>query len=100
MFTLFGLLISAVIIKNIIEYRIEDYATMKALGLRDREAKKAIIQEILIYFVISIPIGILIGEFLIMGLMERMIFMITVILLKQFKKLKKMNIFEIMNFWK
>ncbi|MHA1489018.1 MAG: FtsX-like permease family protein [Promethearchaeota archaeon] len=118
MFTLFGLLISAVIIKNIIEYRIEDYATMKALGLRDREVKKAIIQEILIYFVISIPIGILIGEFLIMGLMERfnfikpgllpyihpisffyfgisMIFMITVILLKQFKKLKKMNISEL-----
>lgn len=117
-FTLFGLLISGIIVKNLIEYRIEDYANMKALGLYNSEIKKSILKEILLYFVISIPIGISLGNIISILMLDLMsdvmmgisyymypisyiyfglnIFAIVfIVLILQFRKVKKMNITEI-----
>lgn len=117
-FTLFGLLISGIIVKNLVEYRIEDYANMKALGLYDYEIRKSILKEVLIYFLISIPIGIFIGNllgetildllgdelagifyhiypisYLYLGL--NLFFIVFIVVIVQFRKVKKMNITEI-----
>ncbi|TFF97595.1 MAG: ABC transporter permease, partial [Promethearchaeota archaeon] len=117
-FLLFGLAIVGVIVKNLVDYRIEDYANMKALGLMDSEIKKSIFKELLIYFAISIPLGLMLGFLIMIGIFEMysslmpglfvhiypisyvyfgicMSIMIALVLLFQFRKLKHMNIAEI-----
>ncbi|MFX0141953.1 MAG: ABC transporter permease, partial [Candidatus Hodarchaeota archaeon] len=117
-FLLFGLAIVGVIVKNLVDYRIEDYANMKALGLRDSEIKKSIFKELLIYFAISIPLGLLLGFLIMVSIFKMysslmpglfvyvypmsyvyfgvcMSIMIVVVLYFQFRKLKHMNIAEI-----
>lgn len=117
-FLLFGLAIVGVIVKNLVDYRIEDYANMKALGLMDSEIKKSIFKELLIYFAISIPLGLMLGLLIMIGIFEMysslmpglfvhiypisyvyfgicMSIMIALVLLFQFRKLKHMNIAEI-----
>ncbi len=117
-FTLFGLLIFGTIVKNLVEYRIEDYANMKALGLFDFEIKRSILKEVFVYFVISIPIGIILGNFItsilidsygdeMMGIHSHiypisylylginLLAILFVVLFIQFRKVKNMNITEI-----
>lgn len=69
-FLLFGFLIISVIVKNLLEYRLEDYANMKALGLLDLEIRKSIFLELLVYFLISLPFGMLFGILFLHGMME------------------------------
>jgi len=117
-FLLFGLAIVGVIVKNLVDYRIEDYANMKALGLLDSEIKKSIFKELLIYFAISIPLGLILGVLIMISIFAMysslmpglfvhvypmsyvyfgvcMILMILIVLFFQFRKLKHMNIAEI-----
>ncbi|MBD3253616.1 MAG: FtsX-like permease family protein [Candidatus Lokiarchaeota archaeon] len=118
-FTIFGLGIVGVIIKNLVDYRIEDYANMKAIGLYDNEIRRSILIELIFYFSIAIPIGILLGLGLMIGLIELYslqipglfvhiypisflyigVFnftMIIIVLLFQLRKLRDLNIIDIM----
>jgi ABC-type antimicrobial peptide transport system permease subunit len=61
MFFAFGFILLMVIFKSIIDYRMEDYSNMKAIGLFNSEIKKNLFSEMLLYFVISLSIGLLIG---------------------------------------
>jgi len=117
-FMFFGLAIVAVIVKNLVDYRIEDYANMKALGLFDSELRKSLSKEIIIYFLVSVPLGLLLGFLLMLGIINSYSsvmpglfvymypmsyltlgicigIMLIVVLLLQFRKLKYMNITEI-----
>jgi len=60
-FTIFGLIITIIVINLVIEYRIEDYGNMKAIGLFNSEIRKSLILELLIYFLISTPLGFFFG---------------------------------------
>ncbi|MFX1337872.1 MAG: FtsX-like permease family protein [Promethearchaeota archaeon] len=69
MFTIFGVLFFAfgfillmVIFKSIIDYRMEDYSNMKAIGLLNSEIGKNLFLEMLVYFLFSIAIGLLMGS--------------------------------------
>ena len=117
-FTLFGLIITAMVIKLIIEYRIEDYGNMKAIGLFDSEIRKSLILELLVYLLFSIPLGIFLGVLLSAFSVDlysslspgisfniypisyfyfslHIIAIIVLVLLLQFRKLKKMNLAEL-----
>ena len=59
--TVFGLALISIILKAIIEYRMEDYANMKALGMQDSEIKKSLILEVSFYLICSLTIGIFLG---------------------------------------
>lgn len=118
MFFIFGLLIVAIIVKNLVDYRLEDLANMKALGLKDSEIRKNITAEILIYCLIGIPLGYLLGILATFAVMDYfsdiipgilpyiypvsyfyvgigLISIIVMVLLKQFKRLQNLNITEL-----
>lgn len=65
-FFLFGLLLLMIIFKSVIDYRMEDYSNMKAVGLFNSEIRKTLFFEMMLYFMLSIGAGLLIG-FIIMG---------------------------------
>jgi ABC-type lipoprotein release transport system permease subunit len=60
-FFLFGLLLISIILKSIIDYRLEDYSNMKAIGLYNYEIRKTMILEMLLYFIIAIIFGLIFG---------------------------------------
>jgi ABC-type antimicrobial peptide transport system permease subunit len=119
MFFVFGFILLMVIFKSVIDYRIEDYSNMKAIGLFNSEIRKNLFLEMLLYFIISIAIGLFIG-FIIMGLIIQMYsslmpglrfylyplsyvyYMIsfsTILLISffyNFRRIKKVNLAEIM----
>lgn len=61
LFFFFGFILLTVIFKTIIDYQMEDYSNMKAMGLFNSEIRINLILEMLVYFTISIVIGLLIG---------------------------------------
>ena len=65
-FFFFGLLLISIILKSIIDYRLEDYSNMKAIGLYNFEIRKTMILEMLLYFIIAIIFGLIFG-YIIMG---------------------------------
>jgi ABC-type lipoprotein release transport system permease subunit len=65
-FFFFGLLLISIIFKSIIDYRIEDYSNMKAIGLYNYEIKRTLLLEMLLYFIIALIFGLIFG-FIIMG---------------------------------
>ncbi len=111
-------MITVMVIKLIIEYRIEDYGNMKAIGIFDSEIRKSLILELLVYFLLSTPLGIFLGLILSNFVVDlysslspgisfniypisyfyfslHIITIIILVLLLQFRKLKKMNLAEI-----
>ena len=66
-FFFFGLLLLSIIFKSIIDYRIEDYSNMKAIGLYNYEIRRTMMLEMLFYFIVALIFGLLFG-FIIMGL--------------------------------
>lgn len=62
MFFAFGFILLMVIFKSIIDYRMEDYSNMKAIGLFNSEIRKNLFLEMFVYFIFSITIGLLIGS--------------------------------------
>ncbi|MHA1726316.1 MAG: ABC transporter permease [Promethearchaeota archaeon] len=117
-FMIFGLLIMTIIIKNIVEYRLEDYANFKAIGTQDSEIVKSFILECIFYYMISVPLGFLIGILMNYHLMQYysiqnpglvfhiklesywnvgliLVIMLLILLLLQFRKIRKINIIKI-----
>jgi ABC-type antimicrobial peptide transport system permease subunit len=66
-FFCFGFLLIFIVFKSIIDYRIEDYSNMKAIGLYNYEVRKTMMLEMFLYFIIALLFGLLFG-FLIMDL--------------------------------
>lgn len=118
MFILFGLAIIGIIVKNLIDYRMEDYAYMKSLGLYDLEIKASLLIEIMLYLMISLPLGFYLGivltdyligyfSFLMPGLVfyiypisyfyfgMEIFLMILFVLVWQFRRLKFLNLAEL-----
>ena len=62
--TIFGLFLMAIVLKAIVEYRMEDYANMKALGIQNSEIRKSLFLEITFYLIISLICGISLGIFI------------------------------------
>lgn len=60
-FFLFGLLLISIIFKSVIDYRIEDYTNMKAIGLYNYEVRRTLILEMSFYFLVAVLFGILFG---------------------------------------
>ncbi len=67
--TIFGGVLITIVIKSIMEYRIEDYCNMKGVGLLDREIRKTLFYEFLMYFIFSIIMGILLGSLMMQSIM-------------------------------
>ncbi len=61
-FLFFGVLLLLIIFKSNIDYRIEDYSSMKAIGVYNSEIKKSLIYELTFYFVVSLLLGFFLGE--------------------------------------
>ncbi|MFX0073290.1 MAG: FtsX-like permease family protein, partial [Candidatus Hermodarchaeota archaeon] len=66
-FFVFGLLLLFIIFKSIIDYRIEDYSNMKAIGLYNSEIRKTLLLEMGFYFIVALLLGLLFG-FIIMAI--------------------------------
>lgn len=62
MFLLFGVLLLLIIFKSNIDDRIEDYSSMKAIGLYNSEIRKGLLYEISFYFIVSLLLGSLLGN--------------------------------------
>ncbi len=60
-FFFFGLLLLSIIFKSIIDYRIEDYSNMKAIGLYNYEIRNTMMLEMLFYFILALLFGLLFG---------------------------------------
>jgi ABC-type antimicrobial peptide transport system permease subunit len=63
-FLFFGVLLLLIILKSNIDYRIEDYGSMKAIGIYNSEIKKSLIYELTFYYVVSLLLGFFLGEFI------------------------------------
>ncbi|MBD3342243.1 MAG: FtsX-like permease family protein, partial [Candidatus Lokiarchaeota archaeon] len=63
--TVFGLLLLIIIMKSNMDYRMDDYSNMKAVGLLDKEIQKTLFFELLFYFAFAIMVGIILGNILI-----------------------------------
>ncbi len=61
-FLLFGVLLLLIIFKSNIDYRIEDYTSMRAIGLYNSEIRKSLLYEILFYFIVSLILGFIFGH--------------------------------------
>ncbi|MFX0081748.1 MAG: FtsX-like permease family protein [Candidatus Hodarchaeota archaeon] len=61
-FLLFGVLLLLIIFKSNIDYRIEDYCSMKAIGLSNLEIGKSLSYELLFYFIVSLLLGSFLGN--------------------------------------
>lgn len=117
MFLVFGLTVIGVIIKNLVEYRRPDYVSMKAIGLSNRKIMWSLFKEIGIYCLITYPLGIILGNYLLGELFRQysammpgfvvhvypasylyftflITTMILLVLLFQYRRLRKINIAE------
>ena len=62
----FGIILITVVFKSIADYRMEDYSNMKALGILDKEIRKSLLAELILYFSISLILGIVLGNLFLM----------------------------------
>ena len=108
-----------IIIKSIIEYRLEDYGNMKAVGLLNSELKKPLRLELIFYFAVSIFTGFILGYSILIGLIEmysyvmpglqlniypisyiyyvlNIVIMLIITYIYNIRKIKKLNIADIM----
>ncbi|MFX1366558.1 MAG: ABC transporter permease [Promethearchaeota archaeon] len=58
---IFGIILIFVVFKTIADYRMEDYSNMKALGVLNKEIRKSLLIELLLYFSISLILGLILG---------------------------------------
>ncbi|MFX1500994.1 MAG: ABC transporter permease [Promethearchaeota archaeon] len=58
---IFGIILIFVVFKSIADYRMEDYSNMKAVGVLDKEIRKSLLMELLLYFSISLILGLILG---------------------------------------
>ncbi|MHA1438278.1 MAG: ABC transporter permease [Promethearchaeota archaeon] len=64
----FGLILIMVVFKSNTEYRMEDYSNMKALGILDKEIRKSLLAELVLFFCISLILSIVLGNLLLMDM--------------------------------
>ncbi|MHA1281555.1 MAG: ABC transporter permease [Promethearchaeota archaeon] len=57
----FGVVLIVVVFKSIVDYRMEDYSNMKAVGILDKEIRKSLFAELLFYFAVSLVLGLILG---------------------------------------
>ena len=58
----FGIILITVVFKSLADYRMEDYTNMKAVGILNKEIRNSMLMELLLYFCISLVLGIILGN--------------------------------------